>query len=271
MFKTSASITAQYDNPFSPFLSAERRQGFQWAADSGFDAVEIIWSNPRLIDIQSLAEELAKITLPIATIATGQACALENISLTDGAEYIRAAAVDRMKRNIDASAALGRPNVTVGLIRGKGNPANKKTERELLKAELGKVLDHAAKNGVRINLEPLNRYEASLLNTCEETLCFIREMGEPEHLGDLYDTFHSNMEDASMPGAIEALGKWISHVHIADSSRRLPTEGHIHFPSVMAALQKIGYEHYISLEVLNMPDAEHIKSNAGRCFRSINV
>lgn len=271
MFKTSASLTIQYDNPFSPFSGSERLKGFQWAAQSGFDAVEIILSDPGLIDVQRLAEELSGLNLPVSTISTGQACALEKISLTDSAGYMRAAAVDRMRANIDFSAMLGGPNVTVGLIRGKGSPENKTIERELLKYELDKVLNHAAKKNVRINLEPLNRYEAALLNSCEDTLNFIHEMGDPECLGVLYDTFHSNIEDPSPAYAAEMLGGRISHVHIADSNRRLPTEGHIDFAAVMAALKKTDYKGYISLEVLNIPDAEHIKVSAGRCFKMINA
>ena len=52
--KVSTSLSVQYDNPFSPFPGKDWKQGLDWVRDSGFDAVEIILSDPDLLDRNAL-------------------------------------------------------------------------------------------------------------------------------------------------------------------------------------------------------------------------
>jgi len=228
----------------------------------GFDGVELILSNPNLLDALNIANEIKNLGLKVSTVTTGQATALEGISLTTSAEYIRQAAIKRMMDDIDFSVAVGKANVTIGLLRGKGDIANKRTELELLKIGLDKVVNYADKKGIVINLEPINRYECTLLNSCAETYEFILQMGNPKNLGILYDTFHSNIEDADMFETLVQIGKKISHVHFSDSNRRLPGEGHIDFPRIIKTLKGIGYNGYVSIETLNIPNEKHIIKNA---------
>lgn len=94
-------------------------------------------------------------------------------------------------------------------------------------------------------------------------------MGDPWNVGVLYDTFHSNIEDADMLETIQKLKGRISHVHFADSNRRLPGEGHIDFKAIYNKLVGIGYKGYVSLETLNKPDRETIKSLAGASLKAI--
>ena len=67
--------------------------------------------------------------------------------------------------------------------------------------------------------------------------------------------------------AISELGSRISNVHLADSNRRLPGEGHIDFPAVHRQLEAIGYDGYAALEVLNTPSQVHIRENAQKSIQ----
>lgn len=268
--KTAASISIQYNNPFSPFPAKDWKAGFQWAKDAGLDGVELILSDPKLIDVESVISELDRLGLSVATIATGQATALEGFCLTSYSEAERELAVKRCFEDIDFSVSLGnRPNVTIGLIRGRGNPKNSADERELLKRELYKVAEYAANRNVKLNLEPINRYEVTLLNSVEDTAAFLDEMGNPPNIGILYDTFHVNIEDCGQVQTIKRFGDKISHVHFADSNRRLPGEGHLNFSEIKEALESIGYSNWISLEMLSIPDAEHVQKNMKRRMGAI--
>lgn len=270
MIRTSASITVQYDNIFAPFPASEWEKGFQWAKDAGLDAVELILSDPELLDVSAIRAKLDALELQVATISTGQAVGMENIYMCAGSSLIRREARERLFRDIDFSVMVGKPNVTIGLIRGKGGLLAEKIEMEHMKREMLAVAEYAAQRGVTLNLEPINRYECKLINSTEDGDRLLELLGYPENVGILYDTFHSNIEDPDMLGAIERYGKHISHVHVADSNRRLPGEGHVDFAAVYQTLKKIGYDGYISLEVLNNPSAAHViahMADAMKIFR----
>lgn len=270
MIRTCASISVQYDNIFAPFPGAEWAKGFQWAKDSGLDGVEIILSDPELLDVSAIRAKLDELELTVGTISTGQAMGMENIYMCAGSSLIRREARERLFRDIDFSAEVGKPNVTIGLIRGKGGLLPEKIELEHMLREMDAVANYAAQKGVILNLEPINRYECKMINSTADGDRLLEMLGYPENVGILYDTFHSNIEDADMFGAIERFGSHISHVHVADSNRRLPGEGHIDFARVYETLKKIGYDGYISLEVLNNPSAVHIiehMADAMKTFR----
>ena len=258
MIRKSASISIQYDNVFSPFLSKDFSEGFKWVKANGFDAVEIIICDPSLLDPKEIVGLITELNLPISTISTGQATALEGLEMTSFDEEIRNKTRERLFYNIDFSAGLGKPNVTIGLIRGRGGKQPKESEYSLLKSELSLVANYAAQKDIILNLEPINRYECALLNSTESAFNLISDIGNPENVGILYDTFHSNLEDADMYTAIEKFGHKFSHVHFADSNRRLPGEGHINFSRIFEELKKVGFDKFISLEVLNNPSAQHV-------------
>ena len=267
MIRVSASISVQYDNPFSPFRGCEWEKGFEWVKACGFDAVEIILSDPALLDWDRIKRKLDELQLGVSTISTGQAMGMEGIAMTSPSALKRQAARERLFADIDFSAAFGKPNVTVGLIRGRGGEASAEIEEDLLCRELTAVAEYAAQKGVTLNLEPINRYECKLVHSTAEGDAILERIGRPKNVGILYDTFHSNIEDANMLREIETYAGSISHVHFADSNRSLPGEGHIDFPAVIRTLETNGYRGYVSLEVLNRPDAQHIRDFAATAMR----
>jgi len=270
MIKTSATLPVQFDTCFSPFHFYEFDTGLEWVKDNGFDGVELVISKPLEVDINFLNKKLYKLSLEVSTIATGQSVALEGISLTDDSETVRKKAVDRIIEHINLSTELvGRPNVTIGLIRGKGDSGSKNILLDIFKKELIKCIDYAARKNIVLNLEPINRYETVMLNSCDDTLDFLKMLGSPKNTGILYDTFHSNIEDADMLNALQKIKGNISHVHFADSNRHLPGKGHIDFKSIYKKLAEIKYDGYVSIETLNLPDSEDIKKNAGKAMKSI--
>lgn len=261
--KTSASLSIQYDSPYSPFPGRDCMKGLQWVKDCGFDGVELFICDPNLIDTSKIEKAISSLGLEVSTIATGQASALEGIFMASPKEYIREAAYKRICDVIDFSARLGKPNVTIGLIRDTGGAQPNELSIFILKRELLKVAEYAMKKGVVINLEPINRFECKLLNTTESVYTLLNDIGSPESMGILFDTFHSNIEDPNVVAALEKAMDKIVHVHFADNNRRLPGEGHIDFAGVYKCLKSNNYSGYISLEVMNIPDSRHIIEYAG--------
>ncbi len=107
----------------------------------------------------------------------------------------------------------------------------------------------AERLGVRIAVEPLNRYEAYLVTTVKDALAYLADVGSP-WVGITVDAFHAGIEEPDVAGAIRAAGQALRHVHLADTNRQGLGRGHLDLTAVMNALQAIGYTGAGVLEVM---------------------
>jgi D-psicose/D-tagatose/L-ribulose 3-epimerase len=103
--------------------------------------------------------------------------------------------------------------------------------------------------GIRPALEPLNRFEAYLLNTCDQAIAYAERIGG-EGIGILYDTFHANIEEKDPIAALRALHASgnLSHVHISENDRGTPGKGHAKIREAIAVLKEVGYEGWLTIE-----------------------
>ena len=79
--KFSATVTLQYDTPFSPFSHEQWQDGLDWMKKSNLDGAELCISNYKDIDPYKIKEELDMRGLGCSTLSTGQARGLEGLSL----------------------------------------------------------------------------------------------------------------------------------------------------------------------------------------------
>jgi sugar phosphate isomerase/epimerase len=119
-------------------------------------------------------------------------------------------------------------------------------ERELLVLQLGELAPTAREAGVPLFLEPLNRYEAHLVNRVDQGAAFAERVG-PE-VATMADFFHMNIEEPDIAASIRAAGRHLVYVHVADSNRLQPGRGHLDFRPGFAALKEIGYDGYLGIE-----------------------
>ena len=260
--KFSGTVTLQYETPFSPFRADEYEEALDWLVVSGFDGAEVCISNYVGLDIGKIRADLERRKLGCSTISTGQARTIEDISLLHTNEGL-VKAQERMKQHIDAATILN-CKVTLGLLRGIGRPGMLKEDKKNLAKNMEKMIDYAEQKNVIIMLEAINRYETSLLNTAESTLNFIKkDLGNPKHMGVLWDIFHANIEDGQFGEAIDCLGGRLKHVHMADSNRYFPGYGRLDFNEIVCKLKSSGFAEYMSFECLNLPSLELVKKEAG--------
>lgn len=109
--------------------------------------------------------------------------------------------------------------------------------------------DIAARNDLKIAIEPLRTAETNLINTFAEGLEFCKKLNHP-NVGVLADFFHMYMNGETMED-LENAGKWLLHVHIAapDESRREPSMADADILMKWAdALKVSGYNERMSLE-----------------------
>lgn len=123
-------------------------------------------------------------------------------------------------------------------------------------------------NRVRLVLEPLNRYEAELINTVDEALRIVGQIGM-KNIGILFDTFHANIEEISMGESIQKANSRLFHVHIADSNRWAPGYGHVDFKEISRALFNIEYQGFGSLEALPKPGLENCLQGSAEYIKKL--
>jgi D-psicose/D-tagatose/L-ribulose 3-epimerase len=103
--------------------------------------------------------------------------------------------------------------------------------------------------GIKPGLEPLNRFEAYLLNTMEQASAYAARVGDGG-IGILYDTFHANIEEKYPLAALKLLhaSGALTHVHISENDRGTPGRGHAPLRETIAALRHLGYDGWLTIE-----------------------
>ncbi|MBW8754084.1 MAG: sugar phosphate isomerase/epimerase [Sphingomonadales bacterium] len=216
--------------------------------DTGFDGVEVpVFDTASAASYRHLGGVLDDLGLERTVVAIIPDEAHSPIS-PDPACRQRAA--DHLRRVVDCSAALGGTLLAgpwfqpLGVFTGE-----KPSETELDHcAEVHRgILPYARSAGITAGLEPLNRFEAHLLNTCDQAIAYAARV---EGMGILYDTFHANIEEKDPIAALRALhaSGSLSHVHISENDRGTPGRGHAPIRETIAALKALGYDGWLTIE-----------------------
>ncbi|MFB8191085.1 sugar phosphate isomerase/epimerase family protein [Microbacterium sp. NPDC055988] len=116
-----------------------------------------------------------------------------------------------------------------------------------LRENLAPLVAEAAEAGITLTIEPLNRYETSLLNTVEQSLDALGPL-LGAGLGLALDTYHLNIEEKKPTDAIRAAGAAIAHVQVCGSDRGAVGDDHTDWPGIFAALDDAGYRGPLGLE-----------------------
>jgi D-psicose/D-tagatose/L-ribulose 3-epimerase len=112
---------------------------------------------------------------------------------------------------------------------------------------LKKLCAHAERRKRQVCLEPLNRFETDFINTCDQALKMVKDVGSPALKVHL-DTFHMNIEEKFQGAAIRKAGKHLAHLHACGSDRGTPGNDHTDWKSIAKALKAIGYDGNVVIE-----------------------
>jgi len=231
------------------------RELFKMAASMGYDGIELHISDPRKTDVSFLKELAVSHGLEVPAIGTGPTYTLHGISFLSS-PGARKRAVDRLREYIRVARVL-RAVVIVGLIRGRlaGGRFTRYKAWKTIQDCLVRGAALAEEQGVILAIEPINRYETDLINTLAEALSMAADV-DSESVKIMADTFHMNIEEASIAHSLRQSRGKLVHFHVADSNRLSPGKGHLDFASIISELKGIGYEGYLSAEILPKPSLE---------------
>ena len=224
-------------------------------AELGYDGIELALLSADEVDVGMLKKALAVAGMEVPCISSGQVFAADRLYFTHPDESVRNAAVERIIGMIRLAAEFG-ARVNTGRVRGiihEGETVG--TARERYLACLLRCADVAEPLGVELIVEPVNRYEVNFINNCSEGLELVRAAGRP-CVKLMPDLFHMNIEDASFREVFEQGRDVISYVHVADSNRLAPGQGHMPWDEIFQILADVGYDGWITAEILPKPDPE---------------
>jgi len=230
------------------------RELFKMAADLGYDGVELHISNPK-VDTSFLKAVSANHGLEIPAIGTGPTYVRYGISFLNSPR-IRRRALDRLQKYVEVARDL-EAIVIIGLIRGRLAEGRFSPPRawQIIRDCLANSARVAEDHGVLLALEPINRYETELINTVAEALKMTSAVNS-ECVKIMADTFHMNIEEATISGALQKAGRELVHFHVADSNRLAPGKGHLDFAKIISELSEIGYDRYVSAEIMLKPSVK---------------
>ncbi len=240
-------------------------------ASMGYDGVELAIRDPSLVDVGALESLLRKHNLSVPAIGTGQAWGEEGLSFTDPDPSVRRAAIKRIKSHVPLAARFNSAVIIIGLVRGivKAGVDHAQAMAWLVEA-LQECCAAAALAGVCLALEPINRYETTLINNVAQGTELVERVGA-DNFGLLLDTFHMNIEEPSIEASIRQAGSHILHFHVADSNRWHPGAGHLDFRALLKALFETGYQGFVSGEFVPMPAAPTAARRAIEHLRAVQL
>lgn len=216
----------------------------------GYDLVEVpVFETSDVAGYARLGERLRALGLaPHAVTALG---AEASIAAAD--PDLRAAGEARLRAMVECAAALGAPTLSgpihsaLGVFTGRG-PQPEEIARS---AEvLARIAEHGRPSGVRLAIEPLNRFECYLLNDLAAAAAFARRVG-PD-VGVLYDTFHAHIEEKDVASAIAADADRIALVHVSENDRSTPGRGQVRWAESFRALKAAGYNGPLIVEAFGL-------------------
>ena len=214
----------------------------------GFDTVEIAIDDPAGFDPHKVRAALDR-----AGLACGSICGCFGPDRDlRGTPEAQRNSLDYMRRCIDHMGVLGCQTLSgpvysaVGRI-GGATPAERRRQWATVRKNLGTIARYAARRGVTVCVEPLNRFETDFINTVDQALEMLDEVDSPA-LGIHLDTFHMNIEEKSQPAAIRRAGKRLKHFHACGCDRGTPGNDHIDWAGIAAALKAVRYDRDVVIE-----------------------
>jgi D-psicose/D-tagatose/L-ribulose 3-epimerase len=214
----------------------------------GFDLIELPVEEPGQWDPGRTAELLAELQLEASVC-----CVMppgRDLAVTDGG--VVATTAEYLSECVDVAERLGSAVVAGPMYAAVGRLWRlAESERAAVLARVGAALrpvaEHAAERGVKLAIEPLNRYETSLINTVDQGLALLDAADHPA-CGLLLDSFHMNIEEKDPSAAARAAGARIAHVHASGTDRGSPGADRFDWAGFLAALDEAGYRSPMCIE-----------------------
>lgn len=210
-------------------------------ASLGFGAMQLPLRNLGDWDAKAartVLERHSLLPVLVGTMAPGR-------NLVSAPDTEIAATQDYLRGCIDAAADLGAATVAGPFYAATGrrwpmNEVHRRATYLQLRTNLAPLAGHAARRRVVLAIEPLNRYETSLLNTVDQAFDALEPL-LGEGIGLALDTFHLNIEEPKISAAVARATGHIAHVKVSGNDRGTVGADHFDWRGFLHALDVAGY------------------------------
>lgn len=134
------------------------------------------------------------------------------------------------------------------------------------------IYEHSEKAGVRLAIEPLNRFETYFINRAEQAMTLAEATGP--NCGVCLDAFHINIEEADLYEAIRSTKGRLTDFHVAENNRMPAGHGDYDWKKIISTLKSIGYDGALTAEFVAPIDrtpANHHKNALETNFDNVDI
>jgi len=232
----------------SPFTTDSIESLFEKVAQLGYDAIEIAVEDPTQIDAQKVAAALQKYNL--TAVVCGAFGSSRDLTSFDPA--IHQQCFDYIEACLKLCNQWGTHFLTGPMYSAVGkrrmlSAVDRKKEWDLAVKNVRIACEMAAQHHCQLAIEPINRFETDLVNTCAAVCQLVQEINHPAAKISL-DSFHMNIEEKNPMEAIQQAGSNLIHMQISENHRGIPGTGTTPWNEYVHGLNKINYNGVISLE-----------------------
>jgi D-psicose/D-tagatose/L-ribulose 3-epimerase len=232
----------------SPLTTAAAVKLIPRLAQLGFSAVELPLEDPALVDarrVRQLADEHGLKVSVCGAFGPGR-------DLTNADARIRDLTQDYIRTCLDFAAEVGAPMFCGPLYAEVGKrrqlpEAERRAEWQLAVAGIRQACETAAARGLRIAIEPLNRFETDLVHTAADAVCMARDVDHPA-AGVMIDSFHMTIEEDDLERAVLTAGSLLLHVQVSENQRGIPGTSLTNWPALARGLRAVNYRGLVVIE-----------------------
>jgi len=232
---------------YPPLTDARLVEVLPKVASWGFETVELVLENPGDWEPALAADLSAELHLNVAVAAVMP----PGRDLTAASSETVAQTQEYLLHCIDVATRIGASVVGGPLYTAVGRTwrmtsAERADAMRDLRTALLPLADAAGEAGVTLGIEPLNRYESSLINTVEQLMELLD--GLPSSVGGVFDTYHANIEEADPLEALRTLAPRLAAMQVCSNTRGAPGQDHLDWAGYGQVLAEINYTGSMSIE-----------------------
>lgn len=258
MIKISSMVgTADLKAPVLAPYSGDLPSAFAKLAKLGYDGVEFMTKDPSGLNGSAIRRWLDEHNLELCQICTGHVWGEDKLGLVNSDATLNPGAMERMKEIVDFAAAYFKPGlpVNIGRSRGQGDPGQPEKSLAAYETAFRELADYALPKKVRLTLEPITATLIKFVLTTQDGIEMCRRVDRP-NFGLMLDVYHMNIEDVDIYQSFREAKDDCWLVHVCDNNRKWPGSAHLDFAKIIATLNEVGYNGFVSTEMLPWPDPD---------------
>jgi sugar phosphate isomerase/epimerase len=230
-----------------PYGDEDLDTSFARIKGNGYDYIELL-ADPATFEVPKIRQLIERHDLPVGSVCM---IYMTETDLVSDDAAIRLNTRNYIRDMIDRASEIGVQYMPITPTANMKVAPVAPVEDEWKWAVEGirEVGEYAQAKGIKLVIEPWNRYETYLVTRLGQAVEMAREVDLP-NVGVKGDTFHMNIEETSIVEAIRGARGLLWHMDFADNTRAAPGCGSLDIDAITRALAEIEFAGIINMELL---------------------